>query len=83
MLEHGSLSLNSLANSLGNLGTRKKTFNFNVLSRNELIVILKFQRIKVGKKQSSETLINEEALLLAKFLGNEQKDWTRIPTMAN
>jgi len=26
-LEHGSLSLNSLANSLGNLDTRKKTYN--------------------------------------------------------
>ena len=42
-LEHGSLSLNSLANSLGNLGTRKKTYNFNVLSKNDLIVKLKFQ----------------------------------------
>jgi hypothetical protein len=28
-LEHGSLSLNSLAYSRGNLGTRKKTYNFN------------------------------------------------------
>jgi hypothetical protein len=28
-LEHGSLSLNSLANSLGNLGTRKKTYNLD------------------------------------------------------
>jgi hypothetical protein len=27
-LEHGSLSLNSLANSLGNLGTHKKTYNW-------------------------------------------------------
>jgi hypothetical protein len=26
-LEHGSLSLNSLANSLGNLGTHKKTYH--------------------------------------------------------
>jgi hypothetical protein len=26
-MEHGSLSLNSLAYSLGNLGTRKKTYN--------------------------------------------------------
>jgi len=32
-------------------------------------------RINVGKKQSIETLINEEALLLAKFLRNERKKW--------
>ena len=36
-------------------------------------------RIKVGKKQSVETLINEEALLFAMYLRNEKKDWvTRI-----
>ena len=33
-------------------------------------------RIKVGRKQTIETLINEEALLLAKFLRYEQKSWT-------
>jgi hypothetical protein len=32
-------------------------------------------RIKVGKKQTIETLINEEALLLAKFLRDERKMW--------
>jgi hypothetical protein len=32
-------------------------------------------RIKVGKKQSVETLINEEALLFAKFLSNENEKW--------
>lgn len=32
-------------------------------------------RIKVGKKQKVETLINEEALLFAKYLRNEKKDW--------
>ena len=37
-------------------------------------------RIKVGKKQRIETLINEEALLLAKYLRNEKKDW--IPRIA-
>jgi len=37
-------------------------------------------RIKVGRKQSIDTLINEEALLLAKFLRNERKEWNpRIP----
>jgi hypothetical protein len=32
-------------------------------------------RIKVGKRQTIETLINEEALLFAKYLGGEMKKW--------
>lgn len=32
-------------------------------------------RIKVGKEQSVETLINEEALLLAKYFRNELETW--------
>jgi CRISPR-associated protein Cas1 len=32
-------------------------------------------RIRVGKRQTIETLINEEVQLLAKFLRNEQKEW--------
>jgi CRISPR-associated protein Cas1 len=32
-------------------------------------------RIKVGQRQTIETLINVEALLLAKFLRNEKKEW--------
>jgi CRISPR-associated protein Cas1 len=32
-------------------------------------------RIKHGNKQSVETLINEEALLLAKYLRNERQSW--------
>ena len=32
-------------------------------------------RIKVGKRQTIETLINEEALLFAKFLRNEKTEW--------
>ncbi len=32
-------------------------------------------RIRMGEKQTIETFINEEALLLAKFLRNEQKTW--------
>lgn len=37
-------------------------------------------RIRHGKKQTFETLINEEAYLLAKFLRNEKKEWNpRIP----
>ena len=33
-------------------------------------------RIKVGKKQTLETLINEEALIFAKHLRNERQTWT-------
>lgn len=33
-------------------------------------------RIRVGKKQTIESLINEEALLLAKFLRGERRIWT-------
>jgi hypothetical protein len=32
-------------------------------------------RVRVGKKQTIETLISEEALLLVKYLRNEKKDW--------
>jgi len=32
-------------------------------------------RIRVGKKQTLETLISEEALLLAKFLRDERETW--------
>jgi hypothetical protein len=37
---------------------------------------IEIPRIRVGKKQEIETLINEEALLLAKYLRNERKEWT-------
>ena len=32
-------------------------------------------RIKHGKSQTIDTLISEEALLLAKYLRNEKKNW--------
>ena len=32
-------------------------------------------RIKVGKKQTVEAVINEEALLFAKYLRNEREAW--------
>jgi len=39
-------------------------------------------RIRIGKKQTINTLINEEALLLAKYLRNERKEWNpRIPQL--
>jgi len=37
-------------------------------------------RIKIGKRQKIETLINEEALLLAKYLRDEKKSW--VPRIA-
>jgi hypothetical protein len=40
-------------------------------------------RIKIGKKQTIETLINEEALLFGKFLRDEIKSWIpRILTIS-
>ena len=38
-------------------------------------------RIRYGKKQTLDTLINEEALLLSKYLRNEKEKW--IPRIAN
>jgi hypothetical protein len=38
-------------------------------------------RVRYGSKQTLDTLINEEALLLAGFLRNERQTW--IPRSAN
>jgi hypothetical protein len=38
-------------------------------------------RIRMGKKQEIETLINEEAFLLAMYLRNEKQTW--IPRIAD
>ena len=44
--------------------------------------MVEIPRIKHGNKQTVDTLINEEALLFAKYLRNERKDWNpRIPTV--
>lgn len=37
--------------------------------------IVEIPRIKIGTRQTIDTLINEEALLFAKFLRNEKKEW--------
>jgi hypothetical protein len=37
-------------------------------------------RIKVGERQTIETLISEEALLFAKYLRHKKKDW--VPRIA-
>ena len=38
-------------------------------------------RIKHGNRQSIETLISEESLLLAKYLRNERRNW--VPRIVN
>lgn len=44
--------------------------------------IVDIPRIKHGNKQTIDTLISEETFLLAKYLGNELKDWKpRIPNI--
>jgi len=37
--------------------------------------MMEIPRIKVGKKQTFETLISEEALLFAKYLREEKEKW--------
>ena len=37
--------------------------------------VVEVERIKVGKRQTIDTLISEEALLFAKYLRNEKRDW--------
>jgi hypothetical protein len=49
----------SLADGLNNLFNRK----------------VEIPRIRHGKRQTVDTLINEEALLFAKFLRNENRTW--------
>ena len=45
-----------------------------------LIVTARAKRIRNGKHQTLETLINEEALLLAKYPRGEDKGWVpRVP----
>jgi CRISPR/Cas system-associated endonuclease Cas1 len=42
---------------------------------------IRMPRLRMGKQQEIETLINEEALLLAQYLRNEKNDWN--PRIAN
>lgn len=42
--------------------------------------VVKVKRIRNGEHQTLETLINEEALLFAKYLRGEYKNWIpRVP----
>jgi len=44
-------------------------------SREVLDKRVEVSRIRIEKRQTIETLINEEALLFAKFLRDERKTW--------
>jgi hypothetical protein len=47
------------------------------------VSMVEIPRIKVGERQTIETLINEEALLFAKYLRNEKENWTpRLPKLS-
>jgi CRISPR-associated protein Cas1 len=52
-----------------------ETKDFNKKLNNYFETTVEIPRIKVGKRQTIETLISEEALLLAKFLRNERNIW--------
>jgi len=57
-----------------------ETKDFTSKLNNYFETMVEIPRIKVGEKQTIETLINEEALLFAKYLRNEKKEWNpRIP----
>ena len=58
----------------------KKTHDFLKKLGKHLGSTINISRIKVGKKQAIETLINEESLLFAKYLRRERKKW--IPRLA-
>jgi hypothetical protein len=56
-----------------------KTRDFITRLNNYFECYLEIPRIRVGQKQTIETLINEEALLFSKHLRNEKIEW--IPRM--
>jgi hypothetical protein len=74
---------------LANLGTRMRAhlceYEADSLAEglNDLFErVVEVPRIKQGRRQMLDTLISEEALLLAKYLRNERGDWiARIPTL--
>jgi CRISPR-associated protein Cas1 len=52
-----------------------ETKNFTAKLNEYFKMCVQIPRIKVGERQTIETLINEEALLFAKYLRNEKKEW--------
>lgn len=67
----------------------KRLYLNNVLTRGFMIRLNEFfrtkinvPRIRVGKNQTIETLINVDVFLLSKYLRDEQRKWTpRIPSL--
>lgn len=63
---------------LNDMKTRDFSIKLNLSSERST----KIPRIRVGKKQTIETLISEESLLFAKFLRNDKKEWIpRLPKL--
>jgi phosphotransacetylase len=52
-----------------------KTKDFSARLNEYFETYVETPRIKVGERQTIETLINEEALLFAMYLRNEKKEW--------
>jgi CRISPR/Cas system-associated endonuclease Cas1 len=52
-----------------------ETKNFTAKLNNYFETTVEIPRIKVGERQTIETLISEESLLLAKYLRNDIKTW--------
>lgn len=62
--------------------TNKKTGELIKALNSILKSNIEIPRIKVGKKQTIETLINEEVLLFAMYLREDRKTWIpRIPVL--
>jgi hypothetical protein len=53
---------------------KDKTWGFGALPYDARIEV-EILRIRIVKRQTIETSISEEALLLAKFLRNERENW--------
>lgn len=63
------------ANRLGKSANREKTKELTERLNDYFETKVEIPRIKHGNKQTIETLINEEAMLLAKYLRNEIPQW--------
>jgi len=74
--------------SRGKIGKREylndnETKKFMVALDKLFNSFVEIPRIRHGKRQEFETLISEEALLLAKYLRRERKEWIpRLPSLS-
>ena len=66
-------------------GTRERLNELEIDKTEPLFELtVEVPKIKIGKKQAIETLIKEEALLLAKFLSDKQVQWIlRVASIKN